>query len=88
MDPITTALGTISALATMISKIMEMLNEKAKARLQEEHQEAIQYLNDAINAKYPHHSRSRIVIAKEKLEAFHLSLYTEIEKEMRTKNGN
>ena len=59
-----------------------MLKKRTGSKLAENHQNYIRHLNEAVNAKYPDHARSRIVLAKEEKDAFDLAFMAELQAEL------
>lgn len=79
------AISTTKAIAISVMTILGILSKRTKTKLSQDYNDVIQFYNDAQNDKYPYHARSRVVIAKERLDSFKLAFYGEIEKELSSK---
>lgn len=71
MDPV----STTAAIANSVMMILGILSDSRKNALYREHQEAIQALNDAQNAKFPNYATSAVQLAEEKLFTFRMAFY-------------
>lgn len=78
MDPV----STTAAIANSVMMILGILNKRTESKLSQDYKDVIEHLNDAINAKYPNHARSSVILAKERMDAFKLAFYKEIEQQL------